>query len=282
MSDEPIDVLSGSSLNTFLRCARQWEYAYVYRMKRPPRLRMVMGTAGHAAAEADMKAKLVTQEDLPVDDVLDAFATSFDAEATEAEDDDKKDKGAWKDTGVRSVRFWRNKVAPEIYPAYVEQEISFTVNDIPWTGTIDLVDDDHVVRDWKFTSKTPSTADAYILNMVGYAIGYRNLTGEIENQIVLDHVVGLQKEIKHVPIRSDGPVPDQSIVAFTQIVEDANRSIQAGIFPANGLKSGACSWCGYRDICPAYKDSPMGRRKAHEEDLEMDLRKSLQVIEGGR
>jgi len=151
-------------------------------------------------------------------------------------------------------------VAPTIQPAMMEQPISFVINGIPWTGTIDLVDAERRVRDWKFTGKTPKTADAYILNMVGYAIGYRDLTGEIESQVVLDHIVGLVTP-KYVPIRSDGPISDQSIIAFADIVETANRSIQAGIFPANGLKSGACSWCGYRDICPAYKESPMSRNK---------------------
>ena len=140
----------------------------------------------------------------------------------------------------------------------VEQPISFYINGIPWTGTIDLVDDDFRVRDWKFTGRTPSNADAYILNMVGYALGYRALTGQTESQIVLDHIVGL-KTPKLVQIKSVGPVPDKSIATFAKIATDAMKQIQAGFFPPTGLKSGACSWCGYRDICPAYKDTPIAR-----------------------
>lgn len=257
MSDDLLDVLSGSSLNTFLRCARQWEYAYVFKFKRPPKLRMVKGTAGHRAAEVHMLAKLETGEDGPLDVALDAFSDAFDVEAQDA-DEPAQEKAETKDSGIKEVRFWHKEVAPPIVPAMVEQPISYTINGIPWTGTIDLVDAEQRVRDWKFTGRTPSSADAYILNMVGYAIGYRVLTGEVESQIVLDHVVGL-KTPKHVAIRSDGPVPDQSIAEFARIATDAMRSIQAGIFPANGLKSGACSWCGYRDICPAYKDSPIAR-----------------------
>lgn len=254
---EPIDVLSGSSLNTFLRCARQWEYAYVMKFKRAPSLRMVKGTAGHKAAEVHMIGKIATGEDGPLDVDLDAFSDAYDEEVTETDVSDK-DKAATKDAGVKEVRFWHRAVAPTVQPALVEQAISFNLNGIPWTGTIDLVDADRRVRDWKFTGRTPSNADAYILNMVGYAIGYRVLTGEVESQIVLDHIVGL-KTPKYVPIRSDGPVPDQSIRTFAGIAEEAMRGIQAGIFPPNGLKSGACSWCGYRDICPAYRDSPISR-----------------------
>lgn len=263
--DEPIDVLSGSSLNTFLRCAKQWEYAYVYRFKRPPNLKMVKGTAGHKAAEVHMLAKLETpfgMVDGPLDVALDAYSDSFDEEALEAFEEPDKDltKGKVKDKGIIDVTFWHKEVAPTIQPASMELPISYLINGIAYTGTIDLVDAERRVRDWKFTGRTPSSADSYILNMVGYAIGYRQLTGEIESQIVLDHIVGL-KEPKYVAIRSDGPVKDQSIASFADIVSTANRSIKAGIFPANGLKSGACSWCGYRDICPAYKDSPMSRNK---------------------
>ncbi|HEX5016547.1 MAG TPA: PD-(D/E)XK nuclease family protein [Actinomycetes bacterium] len=257
VDDGPIDVLSGSSLNTFLRCARQWEYAYVYRFKRPPALRMVTGTAGHRAIEVHMVGKLETAQDAPLDVVLDAFSDSFDIEAQDAEDT-KNEKGDWKDKGARGVKLWHKEVAPTIDPEYVEQPISFVINDIPWTGTLDLATKGRTVIDHKFTSKSPSSADAYVLNMVGYAIGYRKLTGEIESGVELDHVV-MTKEPKMVPIKSAGPVSDASIIAFADIAETAMRSIKAGIFPANGLKSGACSWCGYRDICPAYKESPMAR-----------------------
>ena len=257
--DALIDVLSGSSLNTFLRCARQWEYAYVYRYKRPPALRMVVGTAGHKAAEVHMLGKVESMIDGPLDVALDAYSDSYNEEVKEADDPDT-DKSDAKDKGVASVKLWHRKVAPTIQPAMVEQPISFLINGMPYTGTLDLADDEGAIHDWKFTGRTPNSADSYILNMVGYAIGYRALTGELESRVVLDHIVGL-KEPKHVVIKSDGPVPDQSIVSFAEIVETANRSIQAGIFPPNGLKSGACSWCGYRDICPAYQNSPMSRNK---------------------
>lgn len=261
MTDDPIDVLSGSSLNTFLRCAKQWEYSYVHRFKMPPALRMVKGTAGHKAAEVHMLAKLETGVDGPVDVALDAFSDSFDEESHDSPEEPDKGltKASVKDKAVGEVKFWHKEVAPPIIPALIEQPISFIINGVPWTGTMDLVDAERRVRDWKFTGKTPSSADAYILNMVGYAIGYRTLTGEIESQIVLDHIVGL-KEPKYVAIKSDGPVSDQSIIAFADIVDSARRSIEAGIFPPTGLKSGACSWCGYKKICPAFQGSPMAKR----------------------
>lgn len=229
---------------------------------------MVMGTAGHAAVEFDMAQKVETHQDLPVDDVLDAFSTNYDAAVVDegAEEEHAGELGERKDQGVRSLRFWHEKVAPEVQPMLVEEPIQFTINGQEWTGTIDLVDLDLRVRDWKFTGKTPSSAEAYILNMVGYAIGFRAATGLVEKQVILDNVVGLKTKVNHVQFKSDGPVPDRSIEAFSSIVGDAQRSIEAGIFPATGIKSGACSWCGYRDICSAYKDSPIGPRNKENDD----------------
>jgi hypothetical protein len=205
-------------------------------------------------------------EDGPLDVVLDAYSTEYDKEVIETEEPDIE-KGKAKDHGVKSVRFWHANTAPLVAPELVEEPISFTLNGSQiYTGTIDLVSFDKEVWDHKFTGKTPQSADAYILNMVGYALGYRQLTGETESRIVLDHTVGLKTMTKRVPIVSDGPVTDQAIAAFADIVSTATRSIEAGLFPPTGLKSGACSWCGYKSICPAYRASPM-RNEEVDEDL---------------
>jgi hypothetical protein len=50
-----------------------------------------------------------------------------------------------------------------------------------------------------------------------------------------------------------GPVSDEEIVRFANIVESVAHAIKAGRFVPNGLASGACSWCGYKAICPAYQ-----------------------------
>lgn len=252
---EPV-VLSGSSLNTFLRCAKQWEYAYVYRLRRPPSLKQALGISAHVAAETNMKAKLETWVDLPVDMVLDAFRDSFQEEGRDAEEkpDRKETRPAYLDSGIQAVRHWREVVAPLYQPAMVEQHVQFALNGIPIDGTMDIVDDQGVIRDHKFVSRTPTSGSTYVLNMVGYAIGYRQLTGSIETGIVLDHIVRL-KEPKYVPIAAPGPVPDKSVIAYAGIVTDVKRSIDAGIFPPTGLQSNACSWCGYSDICQPYLSS---------------------------
>lgn len=251
---EPV-VLSGSSLNTFLRCGRQWELAYVHRIKRPPSLRMARGTAGHTVAEIDLKHKLETGEDLPLEEILDTYRDEFVKETADSPENEKKKetKPLYLEAGLNGIKTWRLKVAPLVDPEYVEEPIQFTINGIPYSGTIDLADKKKKVRDWKFVGKKPDTrSQDYVVNMVGYVIGYRQKTGELESGVALDHIV-LTKEPYHFPVESEGPTPDESIVAFAGIVGSVHDSIQKGAFPPTGLKSGACSWCGYKAECGYYQ-----------------------------
>lgn len=259
-------VLSGSSLNTYLRCGRQWELAYVQRIKRPPSLKMALGTAGHYAAEVDFTQKIESREDLPLDMVLDAFSDSFNKETVDSPEvpAKKETKPLMHASGIEAMKVWHKDIAPTIQPAMVEQPVQFMLStsvrggeetNIPWTGTVDLVDEDVLVRDWKFVGKKPDPRNGdYVLNMVGYAIGYRELTGGLENGVVLDHVVRT-KTPYHFKVES-ATVKDESIIAFAGIAESVYNSIGAGSFPPTGLKSGACSWCGFKREC-GYYQGPM-------------------------
>jgi hypothetical protein len=235
-----------------LDCPKKWEYAYVKRIKRAPRLKMILGSAAHLAVELDLRHKMETGSDLPRSEVQETFRDEFVKESKET-DDRSDDVGKLTDSGVDTVGVWHDVVAPGTHPAMIEQEIQYRLNGTPISGTIDVVHENGEVGDWKFTGKTPDRrANTYLLNMVGYVIGYRRKTGSIESGVRLDFMVRT-KQPKHVPIISAGPVPDQSIVAYAGIVDDVVRSVDAGLFPPTGLRNGTCSWCGYRDICPAYR-----------------------------
>jgi putative RecB family exonuclease len=245
-------VLSGSSLATFLRCGLQWELAYVRRIRRPPNIRQVLGIAAHAAVEKNMIQKIVTHADIETEDVLDEFSDEFDRSVSEVEDDDE-DRGQAKDAGIAIVTKYHHAVAPKIQPVMVEEVVEFNLNGIPYSGYIDLVDDRRRVRDLKTTVRRPAD-DMYFLATTGYALGYRQKTGERESDIVLDVMIRRATgRADYLPLSSGGPVNDANINAFTTIVEHVNAAIAAGIFVPNGRTSpGVCNWCGYRPICPAW------------------------------
>jgi hypothetical protein len=253
-ADDLIQPFSASSINTFLRCAKQWEYAYVYEFKRPPSLRLVLGTAAHAAEEVNYKQKIESRLDLSTEDVLDVFSDAFDSGAMEAEGDAEDDgpPGKMKDSGIKTLTVYHEQVAPGIQPLWVEHEGLMHVNDVPYSYTIDLVDSNERVRDHKYTGRRPNKdARDYRLNMIGYAVAYRHETGSQEADVVLDYMVRTQNPY-HWPVASDGPVPDSAIDSFAGILGTIAKAVEEGVFLPTGLQGHACSWCGYRDICDAY------------------------------
>lgn len=240
---------------TFLRCAKQWEYAYIYRIKSPPTLKQIIGIAAHEAVELNFTQKVQTYVDLPIRDVTDAFSDSYDRMLPEVEDieiDEKAETPAeGKDSGVKLLKAYQERVAVDIQPVLVEQDVQFKVNGTPYSGTIDLVDDARRIRDLKTTKRKPSGGD-YALAMTGYALGYRHATGETESGVILDYMVRT-RDPYYWPVSTDDPVPDKAVNSFVRIVDQITKTIQSGVFLPTGLKSYACSWCGYREMCDAYQ-----------------------------
>lgn len=241
--------LSASSVTTFLRCGQQWFFAYVAGIKSPPTLKQARGIAVHKAVEINMVQKVTSRVDLPVDDVADAYATEYDLISTDVEDRDEL--GKYKDSGIVLAKLHTEVIAPEIQPIWVERPIQFDLNGIIFTGQVDLMDEMERVRDTKTTSRKPSP-ESYMFNMTGYAISKRQLTGTKETDVVLDYLVATN-EPYYLPVMAGGPVSDDDIIRFANIVESVAGSIKAGRFVPNGLVSGACTWCGYTNICPAYQ-----------------------------
>lgn len=244
-------LFSASSLSTFLRCGQQWEFAYVYAIKRPPNIRMVVGVAAHEAVETNFNQKLISRLDLPVGDVTDAFASAFDRLSVEAAKDPEEPAGKAKDSGVALVGTYQTQVAPTIMPLLVEQEVQFNIDGVPYSGFVDLVDEEGMVRDLKTTGRKPTDRSKYALAMTGYSVGYRALTGNREKGVLLDYMVRT-KEPYYYPVMS-GPASNAAIKGFSQILNRVSSSVKAGIFLPTGLGTGACSWCPYTDICPAFK-----------------------------
>lgn len=255
-------ILSASSVATFLRCGKQWEFAYVWKERRPPTVKQALGIAAHEAYDHDLVAKLATGDNLPEDLVLDVFSTSYDKQALEFESPDE-DPGKAKDQQVRVVRKYHTELAPLIEPVMVEESFVITVNGLDYSGTLDLasihwIDQERSqvkVRDWKNTAAKPSDGGNYTMGMVGYALGYRALTGDVEDAVQIDYLVRYKKQKPgYFPISSGGPVSRAAIESFAQTLREVHDAIMAGRFVPNGLQNNACSWCGYRDICPAYKN----------------------------
>lgn len=248
-------MLSASSVATFLRCGVQWEFAYVKKVISPPTVRQALGIAAHDAFEENLLTKMVTKVDLPEELVLDAFSDSYDRQVDDMKGffDPKDPPGTAKDQGIKLVQKQHREISPGIEPMLVEAPIQFEINGVIWTGTIDFVDGKLRVRDWKTGARKPQSAANYQLAMTGYALGFRELSGQTEADVQLDFLIRYKKqEPGYFPIPSGGPVPDRAIQVFSDTVGLVQEAVLAGRFIPNGLQNNACSWCGYTAICPYY------------------------------
>jgi hypothetical protein len=260
-------LLSGSSLNVFNECPREWEYQYIWALQRPPSYKMALGTAAHFAVEVAMKERLTAPEYPPASVWNDAFETKWAEETagTSPRNDTKEESTeAHIESGLRCVEFYRTTIAPTIVPFAVELPISFSINGHVWTGTADLIQDLDpgssvrriAIRDHKFSSKRPDKPARYKWPMIGYAIGVRRIFDVVEEDIQLDYIIRNKKPV-HFPVSNGGPASDRDIVQLAQEVENAMTAIKRGSFPPLGRQNGACNWCPFWDICPDYK----GRKK---------------------
>lgn len=254
-------ILSGSSLNTFNECPKEWEYVYLWRLERPPSFKMALGTAAHFAVEKAMKHRMESGHYPEIGAWEADFRDAFADETVNTEPRNSKPEEGYEahlDSGLRCVRFYATKIAPTIIPFAVEVPVRFTINGHIWTGMMDLVelvDTESPIRlrlrDHKFTSKRPDNPARYRWPMIGYAIGLRKKYGVVEEDVILDYIIRNKTPV-HFPVALGGPATDQDILDLAQEIEDVMAVIARGSFPPLGRDTGACNWCPYWNICPDY------------------------------
>lgn len=152
-------------MNMFMRCSQQYFYRYIEGLKLPPTSSMVQGRSYHKGLEHNFTQKIETHEDLPKDDVKDAFSTDFNEAIKEVEFDEEetskgidKVKGELKDVGIRLIEKAATDLFPTIQPVFVEQKIDVEFENVDYTltGFIDLIDDKGIIHEEKTSAKTPS------------------------------------------------------------------------------------------------------------------------------
>lgn len=245
---DPI-VWSSSSLKTLLTCGQMFYFAHIERIKEKPRVRLLIGNAAHTAAETNLEQKITSEVDLPMDSVLDSFSTAFDAGIKEVTTPEEL-PGPAKDSGLALVKLYHNKVSPLLQPAAVEEKVQFTINGRTYATTLDVRTTRDDVLDLKTTQRKPNPSN-HAFQVIGGAVAFRQKTGRTERDAGLDFLIR-KKKPEYLPIRW-GPITNQAIGVFSKQIEYAENIIKRGDFVANGIASYACSWCGYTQICPAYR-----------------------------
>lgn len=245
--------LSPSSVATLRRCALQFFFSAICRIKLKPSLKMATGTAVHfSELQVNFAQKIQTGEDLPLDTIQDAAAQSFEEEAKEAILKEDEDPGKGKDRTVAAVTVYHKRVAPQIQPILVERPLPVKLGDIEVVQFADVLTADEEIRDIKVESRSTPTANlGGSLQLNSYALGYVQLTGQTPKAIQLDQVLPDLKDEKkrYNPMRSDRPNPESAAAIYcaaASLVARIKEEPQNWVIPADPTSPATpCSWCGY-------------------------------------
>lgn len=235
---------SASQINMYMRCPAQWFFRYVEGYKQPPTAAMIQGTSYHKGVEINYAQKIQSKKDLPIDDVLDAYATEFGNRIIEAEDTPEKDRGELKDQGVGLIKAYHETLAPTIQPIAVEKPFTIDFDNVDYTveGFVDVIAEGGFVRENKTTAKTPNAvSEDHFVQGTLYALA------EDVDAVTYDYAVKL-KTPKVVTLTVE--IPDHQKAFVLGMVGKIDHAIRSEVFYPN-RGSFMCSRrnCGFWSQC---------------------------------
>lgn len=256
--------LSPSAIKTYMRCPKQFEFAYIKGMKRPPNLKMVFGSSVHKGLETNYAHKFLKKRDLKVSDVQDAFVTDIRTRVKkEGVAATKAEIGASVDEGTLIIAKYQADVAPHVQPV-MAPEIEL-IAAVPGAkrklrGFIDLVADvrtkftfgesgwkKNVLRDTKTTARmyTQEQADTDI-QLTIYAYLLKVVKKIIPTRVQFDVIVRKRPQAECKTVSSDRG--QEHFKRMEDQFKGIEASIRAGVFyPTDNHQT--CSWCGYAALC---------------------------------
>jgi len=269
--------ISPSQLHTFTECGLRWYFRYVENKIVPPAMAMHRGKGVHAGAELNFTQKIESRTDLPVTDIVDCAAASFEdslakggirLNADEETEGLDKVKGKSLDETVKCARVFGESVAPLVQPTMVEKRIVVPLEcgidrpHLELLGIMDvvaMVDPADVakgerVRDLKIRSKTPAKdAIEKDAQLSFYALLYKQLRGVFPVDVTLDTIV-CTKEPKYAPAMSTRDEEDVRVVLYR--LSRMIQAIEKDVFTPADPGWWGCSrdWCGYYGECPAVRN----------------------------
>ena len=258
MSEKPH--LSISQLNMLSFCGEQYRRRYVLGEKRPPGVSLLVGSSVDGSVNANLGNKIINNELLPVEQVLDIARDTLNHEWERGEvalDEKEKALGTKQtrenavDKAVRLSELHATKLAPFINPTHVQRKWEIELDGYPvdLMGFIDVQEGSKAIRDTKTSGKSPAKNAADTSDQLTiYAMAAYVLDGKIPDKLTLDYLVDLK-------------TPKESIIETTRTVEDfkpllarienACTVLEKGAFVPARQDNSLCSpkWCGYFADC---------------------------------
>lgn len=212
-----------------------------------------LGTCTHLAAEHVNKYKLEKGKDSKLSVMQDIFYESWKERKKNTVFQEDEDPKLIEKEGInRVVPLYYERVHKKIEPLYIEEpfEIHFPDLNATVTGTMDLVERDHLIRDLKTKKRAPRWDEA-IKSFQGrsYMAGYKVKFKKDPSGFLLDCIVR-KNGAEYIPTK---PVKysDLRTEEYMHTCRRVIMNIRAGIFYPKRDGNHFCSqkWCGFYEIC---------------------------------
>jgi CRISPR/Cas system-associated exonuclease Cas4 (RecB family) len=251
----PKEYISHSQIGMFLRCPKQYEFRYLQDIVAPPSGALVLGKSGHNALAYNFEQKIESHKDLKPKEIVEFFANDYDTAVKNEEPVfDGESKEELKDSGVKILKKYPKEHGYKIQPVAVEKEfnVKFKNAEFGFKGFIDLVTDECVIKDHKFSKRNPNQADIDdALQACAYYLGYRTLFNADPAGFDFDYLITKKEpEIKTYPTKRN----DEDIAEYLELVRNVANAIRAGNFYKN-TSGWHCNqkFCGYFDKCRPHR-----------------------------
>lgn len=254
-----VDHISHSSISTFLRCPRQWAFAYLEGLRRPPGVALIKGSAVDKGLSFNLEQKIASRVDLPKSDVLevteDAFRADVDRNGGHSEIDwngGNMAKGLDSAIGLTDLHMTRH--APHIQPSHVQLELHRTLPDgRDFVGHLDFIEESGVVGDWKTGGKRmgQSAADS---DQQPHAYAYL-LDRPIDFTFYRAIDTGTRRDTEVLTTGRD----NVAVAWYEESAKEVSAAINSGIFPPN-TNGWHCSpkFCGFYAGCMSGQKPQIG------------------------
>lgn len=247
----------------FLNCPKQWEFRYVKGLKIPPKGALTIGSAVDDAITHNLGHKIQTNTNVPLEEALDTYSTSFDARSPDTEWEGS-DPGEQKDMGAACVSAHHLLIAPKMEPETVQEEFHLWVDDeYDVSGFIDVIETTGVVVDSKTSSrKWGADKISQYVQPVIYDFAYEATRGKKARGFRWDVMIkptkaSLKKAKDLAKIQQlDRPVLAQEHkFLFDEALPTMHKLIKRGLFPPAGDSYWGCSekYCGFWHLCKGKK-----------------------------
>jgi CRISPR/Cas system-associated exonuclease Cas4 (RecB family) len=242
----PVNHVSKSQIEMYLRCPKQYEFRYILGLKEPPAVALVQGGKIHEALDMNNKHKIQSGEDLPANVVQEKFADEFETASFEIERWDEP-KDAVMAQSRKLIQSYMNVEAPLINPVASEEKIENTIEyedglELPVVAIID-VREENAIGDYKVSSRRKSKNE-----MEGnLQMGLYAYLKEIRNTYFMMMLKG-----KDEVARQTLCVEDIQVRWTLQVMREVAQAISRGVFPpCDPGTSWCCSkaYCGYYPRC---------------------------------